>query len=48
MTLDDPALFERADPHRAREALAAFPAQCRAALALRATPPLSLPRPTLT
>ncbi len=47
MTLDDPALFERADPHRAREALAAFPAQCRAALALRATPPLSLPRPTL-
>jgi glucose/mannose-6-phosphate isomerase len=47
MTLDDPTLFERADPHRAREALAAFPAQCRAALALRATPPISLPRPAL-
>ena len=47
MTLDDPALFERTDPHRAREALASFPAQCRAALALRATPPMSLPRPTL-
>jgi glucose/mannose-6-phosphate isomerase len=47
MTLDDPALHERTDPHRAREALAAFPAQCRAALALSATPPMSLPRPTL-
>ena len=47
MTLDDPALHERTDPHRAREALAAFPAQCRAALALAATPALSLPRPRL-
>jgi glucose/mannose-6-phosphate isomerase len=47
MTLDDPAQFERADPHRAREALAAFPAQCRAALALRPTPAMSLPRPKL-
>jgi glucose/mannose-6-phosphate isomerase len=47
MTLDDPAVLERADPHRARETLAAFPAQCRAALALRATPPMSIPRPKL-
>ncbi len=47
MTLDDPAVLERADPHRAREVLAAFPAQCRAALALRATPPMSIPRPKL-
>src|SRR5262245_18650140 len=47
MTLDDPALHARTDPHRAREALAAFPAQCRAALVLSATPALSLPRPTL-
>ena len=47
MTLDDPALHERTDPHRAREALAAFPAQCRAALALSAIAPMSRPRPTL-
>src|SRR5262249_50500660 len=47
MTLDDPALHERTDPHRAREALAAFPAQCRAALARSATPPLPRPRPAL-
>src|SRR5262247_3091607 len=47
MTLDDPALHARTDPHRAREALSAFPDQCRAALTLSATPPLSLPRPTL-
>jgi glucose/mannose-6-phosphate isomerase len=47
MTLDDPGLFERADPHRARDVLGAFPAQCRAALALRAEPPMSLPRPKL-
>ena len=47
MTLDDPVLHERTDPHRVREALAAFPAQCRAALVLSATPALSLPRPTL-
>lgn len=47
MTLDDLGLIARADPSRAREVLAAFPAQCRAALALRATPPLSIPRPAL-
>jgi len=47
MTLDDPGLFERADPHRARDVLSAFPAQCRAALALRATPALSIARPAL-
>jgi len=47
MKLDDPALFERVDSHRAGETLAAFPAQCSAALALRAAPPMSLPRPTL-
>lgn len=45
MTLDDPALLERTDPHRARDVLAAFPAQCRAARDLRATPPPSLRRP---
>ena len=47
MTLDDPSLFERTDPHRARDVLAAFPAQCLAALALRAAPPPSIPRPAL-
>ncbi|HYS18976.1 MAG TPA: bifunctional phosphoglucose/phosphomannose isomerase [Candidatus Binatia bacterium] len=47
MTLDDPALIERTDPHRSRDVLAAFPAQCRAALTLRAAPALSLPRPSL-
>ena len=47
MTLDDSGLVERTDPHRARDVLAAFPAQCRAALALRVAPPLSIPRPRL-
>ena len=47
MTLDDSALIERTDPHRSRDVLAAFPAQCRAALTLRAAPALSLPRPSL-
>ena len=47
MTLDDPALFERTDAHGTREVLAAFPDQCRAALALRAAPPLSIRRPKL-
>lgn len=47
MTLDDLALIARADPSRARDVLAAFPAQCRAALALRVTPSLSGPRPGL-
>jgi glucose/mannose-6-phosphate isomerase len=47
MTLDDPGLFERTDAHRARDVLAAFPGQCRAALALRAAPTMSSPRPKL-
>jgi glucose/mannose-6-phosphate isomerase len=47
MTLDDSALYERTDPHRAREVLAAFPAQCHAARALRASPALSPARPKL-
>ena len=47
MTLDDLALIERVDPSRTRDVLAAFPTQCRAALALRVTPPLSGPRPGL-
>jgi len=47
MTLDDPSVFERADPHRARDVLAAFPTQCRAALALRVAPALSIARPAL-
>ena len=47
MTLDDPGLFERADPHRARDVLSEFPAQCRAALKLTTTPALSIARPAL-
>jgi glucose/mannose-6-phosphate isomerase len=47
MMLDDLALIERTDPSRTRDVLAAFPAQCRAALALRVTPSLSGPRPGL-
>ena len=47
MSLDDPGLIERLDPHRARDVLAAFPTQCRAALALRAAPALSIARPRL-
>ena len=47
MMLDDPGLFERADPHRARDVLGEFPAQCRAALTLSATPALSITRPAL-
>lgn len=47
MTLDDPGLFERGDPHRVRDVLAAFPAQCREALELGAEPPLSIRRPAL-
>jgi glucose/mannose-6-phosphate isomerase len=47
MMLDDPELFERADPHRARDVLSEFPAQCRAALKLSATPALSIARPAL-
>ena len=47
MNLDDPRLVERADPHRAREVLSGFPAQCRSALTLVASPRLSGPRPGL-
>src|SRR5262245_58982479 len=47
MRLDEPELFERADPHRARDVLREFPAQCRAAVKLSETPPLSVARPAL-
>lgn len=47
MTLDDPGRLERADPHRVRDVLREFPAQCRAALKLSATPALSTARPAL-
>jgi len=47
VTLDDPALYERGDPHRARDVLAAFPRHCRAGAALRAEPPLAARRPAL-
>ena len=47
MTLDDLALVERTDKHGTRDVLAAFPTQCRNALALRAAPALSVPRPKL-
>ncbi|HBH04564.1 MAG: hypothetical protein A2W08_11325 [Candidatus Rokubacteria bacterium RBG_16_73_20] len=47
MTLDDPALYERGDPHRARDVLAAFPEHCRVGAALRAEPPLAARRPAL-
>src|SRR5216117_2472846 len=47
MTLDDPRAFQRADPHRVAEILAAFPAQCREALTLRCEPPLPRRRPPL-
>src|SRR4029453_17246057 len=47
MMLDEPDPFERADPHRARDVLSEFPAQCRAALKLSATPALSIARPAL-
>lgn len=43
--LDDPAAFASGDPHGVRHALAAFPAQCREALALTAQPPLAQPEP---
>lgn len=38
VTLDDPAAIARVDTHRTREVLAAFPAQCRQAVALRPEP----------
>src|SRR5947199_328712 len=47
MTLDDPGTFQRADPHRVAEILAAFPAQCREAQALRCEPPVPRERPSL-
>src|SRR3989454_12310327 len=47
MTLDDPRAFQRADPHRVAEILAAFPAQCREAQALRGEPPVPRERPSL-
>src|SRR2546426_9231531 len=47
MTLDDPRAFQRADPHRVAEILAAFPAQCREAQALRCEPPVPRERPSL-
>ncbi|MBI3635965.1 MAG: bifunctional phosphoglucose/phosphomannose isomerase [Candidatus Rokubacteria bacterium] len=40
--LDDLAALKRLDPHHAREALAGFPAQCRAAARLRPEPALAL------
>src|SRR5437899_11782580 len=47
MTLDDPGTSQRADPHRVAEILAAFPAQCREAQALRCEPPVPRERPSL-
>jgi glucose/mannose-6-phosphate isomerase len=38
VTLDDPATFERTDPHDARRVLADFPEQCRDAVGLRPHP----------
>jgi glucose/mannose-6-phosphate isomerase len=45
--LDDPATFERVDPHDARRVLAGFPAQCRNAVRLRPTPALAMKAPRL-
>lgn len=47
MNLDDPRTFERTDPHRAREALASFPEQCRRARGLTPEPATAGPRPRL-
>jgi glucose/mannose-6-phosphate isomerase len=43
--LDDLAAVKRLDPHAARDALAGFPAQCRAAARLAPAPPLALSPP---
>src|SRR5207237_2082944 len=43
--LDDLRALAQVDPHDARSVLAGFPAQCRAARTLGATPPLTIPRP---
>lgn len=45
MTLDDTAAIARVDGHRARDVLAAFPAQCREAARFRPAPPVAMPRP---
>lgn len=45
MILDDLAALKRLDPHNAREALAGFPAQCRAAARLRPVPALAVRAP---
>jgi glucose/mannose-6-phosphate isomerase len=45
VNLDDPRALAQIDPHDARGALAGFPAQCRTARTLAATPPLSGRRP---
>ena len=47
MSLDDATLYERVDPHRARDVLAAFPEHCRAGAALRIEPPLPVRRTDL-
>jgi glucose/mannose-6-phosphate isomerase len=45
MTLDDVRAIERVDQHQSRHVLAEFPAQCRRARELRATPPIAVGRP---
>lgn len=45
MTLDDPAAIARLDAHRTRDVLAAFPRQCREAVALGLEPPVAAGRP---
>src|SRR3989475_4285528 len=47
VNLDDPRAVQQGDPHRVAEILSAFPAQCRAAQALRSEPPLPRLRPSL-
>ena len=45
MSLDDLRAVAQADPHEARRVLAGFPAQCRTARTLAATPALTVRRP---
>src|SRR5256712_4703417 len=47
MNLDDLRALAQVDPHGARRALAEFPAQCRRARTLLATPPLAVGKPRL-
>jgi len=47
MSLDDLDALARIDPHGARRALAAFPAQCRTAQTLTASPPFTGRRPRI-